>query len=638
MELDVSIVIVNYNVQYFLEQCLNSIFRNTQFSGKYEVIIIDNASDDGSVDMINDKFTEVRLIKNDINSGFSVANNQGFKIARGKYILMLNPDTILEELTLQKCFDKMEEDLEIGALGVKMVDGGGRFLPESKRGFPSPIRSFYRFTGIYKLFPRSNALNGYYFGAVGEDENAEVEILCGAFMFMRRKDLDQIGGLDESFFMYGEDIDLSYRFIKNGKKVYYFPESTIIHFKGESTKKNSAQYVKRFYEAMDIFAKKHFSSSKAKSFLWSLSVVIRIKSLLNIFNNVLKTVLIPFLDITLILAILWMVTKLWATFYFNDPSYYNSASLPINYSIYTSVWILFLFYSGGYDEEMKAWKVIRNILLGSLIILAIYGLLPVQLRSSRAVIIISTIIIIPGILLLRAVSNFIAKGFFGLDQQKNKKILLIASKFREQQIKSILEKADKKFHSIITLPPSISNFEIGELLKINKINEIICHSEDIGMKRIISMMATFGDKVAFKITGDESLGIIGSPSKNKSGEIYTVSVKYAIQEAYNKRLKRTLDFLSGLIWIITSPILFLTGKSKNPILSGIKLISGKMTMVGYCNGDEELSTLPKLPPSITSISRDKLCDSYPHAQNMEYAKNYSIWKDVRRLAEYLIKN
>ena len=253
-----SVVIVNYNVKYFLEQCLHSVFKAGQGIAM-EVFVVDNNSVDGSVQMIKEKFSQVILIENKDNKGFAKANNQAIDRSTSEYVLLLNPDTVVEENTFRQIIDFMDTHPDAGGLGVKMVDGKGHFLPESKRGLPTPAVAFYKIFGFSSLFPKSKTFGRYHLGFLDKNEIHEVEILSGAFMLLRKSVLDKIGLLDESFFMYGEDIDLSYRIIKAGYKNYYFPKTRIIHYKGESTKKSSVNYVFVFYNAMIIFARKHFS-------------------------------------------------------------------------------------------------------------------------------------------------------------------------------------------------------------------------------------------------------------------------------------------------------------------------------------------------------------------------------------------
>lgn len=242
-----SVIILNYKVRYFLEQCILSVQRAVS-NIDAEIIVIDNNSDDGSCQMVKDRFPEIRLIENKENVGFSKANNQGIKLAKGEYLCILNPDTAVSEQTFSRCLDFAYLQDNLGALGVYLLDGTGNFLPESKRNLPTPRVSLLKLMG----FVRS-----YYAGHISEDNNGEVEVLAGAFMFLKRSVFDEAGGFDEDYFMYGEDIDLSYKISKAGYKNYYLGTVETLHYKGESTLKD-AVYFNRFYGAMRIFYKKHF--------------------------------------------------------------------------------------------------------------------------------------------------------------------------------------------------------------------------------------------------------------------------------------------------------------------------------------------------------------------------------------------
>lgn len=222
-----------------------------------EVMVIDNNSTDESVDYLQHKFSWVRFVGNGINTGYAKANNQGYNMAGGDMLLFLNPDTILSEDCLQKSVAALLQDQRRGALGIHMLDGSGRFLPESKRGFPSPAASVFKLLGLTKIFPHSKTIASYYQGHLPEKENNEVDVLSGAYLMVKKSVLEQTGGFDEQFFMYGEDIDLSYRIQKAGYTNYYLASSSIVHFKGESTKKNFT-YTRLFYKAMIIFVKKHY--------------------------------------------------------------------------------------------------------------------------------------------------------------------------------------------------------------------------------------------------------------------------------------------------------------------------------------------------------------------------------------------
>lgn len=253
-----SVIIVNYNVKGFLLQTLHSLKKALKHISSYEIIVVDNASDDGSESHIKRLFPEVNYLYNTHNVGFACANNQAIALSKAEYLLLLNPDTLLPEDNIDNLLNFMQNQPEAGACGVMMRSANGAFLPESKRGYPSPLASFWRLSGIYKLFPHHPRFDGYYLSRLCKDEVHHIPILAGAYMMVRREAMNQCIGFDESFFMYGEDIDLSYRIEQCGYKNYYVPEP-ILHYKGESTRKLSYKYVVIFYDAMTTFFKKHGS-------------------------------------------------------------------------------------------------------------------------------------------------------------------------------------------------------------------------------------------------------------------------------------------------------------------------------------------------------------------------------------------
>lgn len=274
--MDLSVVIVNYNVRYFLEQCLLSV-RKAAAATQSEVFVVDNNSADGSCEMITGKFPEVILLRNRSNHGFSAACNQAVSLATGKFILLLNPDTVVEEDAFHRCISFMNSHPDAGATGVMMLDGNGRKLPESKRAFPTPATALFKMAGLSFLFPKSKYFNRYYLGHLDDSKTAEADIISGAFMFIRKEALDKTGPLDEKFFMYGEDIDLSYRLIRAGYRNYYYPEVRIIHYKGESTRKSDINYTINFYRAMMVFTDKHFGKQGfgLVRFLLQIAIVLR---------------------------------------------------------------------------------------------------------------------------------------------------------------------------------------------------------------------------------------------------------------------------------------------------------------------------------------------------------------------------
>lgn len=257
--MQLSVIILNYNVRYFLEQCVLSVQKAlSTIDG--EIIVVDNFSVDDSCAMIKKRFPNVKLIENKANLGFPKGNNLGVAEAKGEYICILNPDTVVAEDTFEKILAFAKSQTDLGIVGCKLIDGTGNFLPECKRGVPTPWVAFTKISGLYKLFPKSSFFNKYYAQHLSESQTGKVDILVGAFMMLKRDLYLEVGGFDENCFMYSDDIDLSYMVLKSGKSNYYFHETSVIHYKGESTVRDGT-YMKRFREAMQFFYKKHFGGS-----------------------------------------------------------------------------------------------------------------------------------------------------------------------------------------------------------------------------------------------------------------------------------------------------------------------------------------------------------------------------------------
>ena len=447
-DIQISVIVVNYNVEYFLEQCLNSV--RTALKGiSGEVFVVDNNSIDGSVEMVRQRFPEFELIANKDNRGFSKANNQAIEIAKGKYILLLNPDTVVEEDTFSKVIAFMDEHDDAGGLGVRMLDGKGKFLPESKRGLPTPAVAFYKIFGLSRIFPKSKRFGKYHLGYLSEFETNEIEILSGAFMLMRKETLDKVGLLDEAFFMYGEDIDLSYRIIKGGYKNYYFPETRIIHYKGESTKKSSVNYVFVFYRAMVIFAQKHFSQKNAKLFSVLINFAIYLRAGLAILARFIKRLILPLADFIVIGGGLLALTNRWKMENIDFPDYILKVAIPI----YTLIWLLTTLFNGGYDNPVRFTKFIKGSFIGTLFILVVYALLPKEWQFSRLFILLGALWVIAYYSLSRLFLHAALGGNFKLFKIKAKRFVVVGSKEETSRVHELLQETANDIDLVSMYPP-----------------------------------------------------------------------------------------------------------------------------------------------------------------------------------------
>lgn len=282
--MELSVIIVSFNVRVYLKQCLISALKASE-NIDCEIFVIDNNSQDDSAEMVEKEFPGIILIKNETNKGFSAANNQAIKLAQGRFVLLLNPDTVFDADTFRKCIGFMDRNPNAGALGVRMVNGIGKFLPESKRALPTPKTTFFKAFGLSTLFPGSKLFNRYYLTGISNFETSPADVLSGAYMFIRREAINKTGLLDEDFFMYGEDIDLSYRLLQVGYINYYYSETQIVHFKGKSTSNRNYTDILNFYDAMRIYFRKRSAEGKFIGCQYVILPGIYFRELLAILNR-----------------------------------------------------------------------------------------------------------------------------------------------------------------------------------------------------------------------------------------------------------------------------------------------------------------------------------------------------------------
>jgi len=646
--LKLSVIIVNYNVEYFLEQCLNSTFKALeQVSG--EVFVVDNNSIDGSVEMVKDKFPQAHLIANKDNTGFSVANNQAMKLAKGEYFLLLNPDTIVEEDTFKQVVDFMDQHPDAGGLGCKMIDGKGIFLPESKRGLPTPSVAFYKIFGLSKLFPKSKRFGKYHLSYLDNDEIHEIEVLSGAFMMMRKKTLDKVGLLDEDFFMYGEDIDLSYRITLGGYKNYYYPKTRIIHYKGESTKKSSVNYVFVFYNAMIIFAKKHFSQKNAKTFSLLINMAIYFRASMALATRFIKKIALPLFDFVVITIGLFVIS--------NEYQSHQDIIIPqtlLNYAlpIYSLVWLITQVFSGGYDKPSKLFKNGVGALVGTGLILMIYALLSKDFQFSRLIILLGGGFVLTYYLVSRIGLHFLMPSSFRLGGKKQKIIAIVGDEVETERVHTIINNTNSNtlqvhYVSVSDEKPNTDYSgtfnQLDQVIDIHNINEVIFCAKNITAEQTISQMLALDKKaIEFKISQPESSFIIGSNSIDTQGDLYVMDINQ-INKAANKRNKRMVDLFLGFVMFVLSPVLMLFYKRKKQfVVNMLKVFTGGLSFVGYAkinhSSNLKLPTIKKgILNSTTMFNAQELDNNAISRLNLIYAKNQSTAMDLKIIFKNLNK-
>ncbi len=625
-----------------------------------EIFVVDNNSVDGSCAMVKEKFSDIKLIENKTNTGFSKANNQAIRISEGEYVLLLNPDTLVQEDTFSKIIEFMDKTPDAGGLGVKMIDGKGDFLPESKRALPTPRVAFYKIFGLSRLFPNSRRFGKYHLTYLDKDQIHEVEILSGAFMLLRQAALDKSGLLDETFFMYGEDIDLSYRIIKSGYRNFYFPETTIIHYKGESTKKGSINYVLVFYNAMIIFARKHFSAKNAKIYSLFINLAVWLRAGISISKRIITHLFLPLLDATIIYFGFRILTKMWEKSDWSEVDVFPD--LYINYVIpvYVLILIAVLLISGVYKKPVKISRLFRGLLIGLFTLLVCYSLLDATYRYSRALIVMGAAWAFVATPLIRVFLHLIKMPGYQFFSGKRKKIVIVGNSDEAKRVETIIKQTHFTPEIVGTVALNIeqynkskSNLTIGyadqlkEIIAINKINEIIFCAKNITSQSIINHILKLADsEVEFKIAPPESLSIIGSNSINIAGELYVVHIN-SIAKQTNIRLKRAFDILTALSLIIFSPLLLLFIKNiRSFYLNCFKVLFGKLSWVGYYtypNFNENKNQLPELkagvfsPADTFSFTGNDISPRLAERLNIQYAKNYKPENDIYILFKNILR-
>jgi hypothetical protein len=551
---------------------------------------------------------------------------------------------VVEDDTFSRIVNFMDEHPDAGALGVKMVDGSGKFLPESKRGLPTPEAAFYKMFGISKLFPKSKRFAKYHAGHLDENKVHEVEILAGAFMLLRKKVLEEIGLLDETFFMYGEDIDLSYRVIKAGYKNYYFPETRIIHYKGESTKKSSVNYVLVFYNAMVIFAKKHFTHKRAKLFAQLINVAIYLRAFLAILSRLWEKMVFPLMDALAIYGGLFIITRLWGQqIIYREGGHYPMTFYYYIIPSYIVIWLFSIYFSGGYDKPIKIKKTIAGLLVGTVLILVFYALLPESLRFSRALILLGTlwgVLALPGI---RMVMYWLKMPNVELGEKKNKRFLIIGDLEEASRVSELMKSSfiQPGFVGIVSPGENLkqddnvlgSITQVIDIINIYSIDEIVFCSKNVPHQTIIDKMTEWQHaEVNYKIAPEDSLSIIGSNSIHTRGDLYTVDIR-AIDMPVNRRNKRLLDVLVSLTLLLLSPVaVFLQrhplGYARNVFL----VLFGKKTWVGYYHERKSDHHLPEIKEGVLNpVMGMKVRNQDTEVVstlNILYARDYNVWKDL----------
>ena len=685
--LDLSVILVSYNVKEFLEQALVSV-QNALGDLRAEIIVVDNASHDGSAALLRQKFPQVQLIANPENLGFARACNQGLRQARGRYRVLLNPDTVVQEDTFSKMIAFCEAHPDTGLLGCKILNPDGSLQLACRRSFPTPWVAFTRLSGLSRLFPNSRLFGRYNLTYLDPDESYEVEAVSGSMMMVRAEVLDDVGYLDESFFMYGEDLDWCYRIRAGGWKVRYFAGTQIIHFKGESSKKAEFDRLRMFYQAMILFVKKHFKTRYLLMPYWLLWAAIWLRAGVSFALGLAKTLALPFTDLSVMTLSLVLSVRLWFGDFQNVPSF-----VPIM-AVYLLVWLGLLTYLGAYGKhKLSASRSGLAILLGFFVNASLLFFFK-QFAYSRAWVLLGglfCLLTVPGWRLLLKLAPKL-----GWLPPVGKSVLT-----RSTLIVGEGEPARRLAHKLSTRVRGLYDVkglvsvngeaepdsgkwpvlgrveELDAVVRENKIQEVIFSTHELSYHRILEAIARTADqRVNFKLAPSHRDIVIGKASIERMDDVPLLEIDYRLHRPGWRRLKRAFDLSVAVAllplavpvyackrWLWRQPLRSqqILGPGRNPLTvyafeKGnfqklpylFSVLKGELSVVGaeIVPYEAEVSAQAQrelqLKPGLTGLaqinrSRGALSEEDREQYDLYYLKNYSPILDVEIVLKSLLR-
>lgn len=653
--IDISVIIVNYNVKELLEQCIKSIFAA---AGRLsvEVIVVDNNSFDGSAEFIRQKFPGkpgLKIIESPVNLGFAKANNLGAKEAQGEYLLILNPDTILQEDTLDRSLEYYKAGKDIGALTCKLILPNGKLDLACRRSFPTPGVAVFRILGLSRIFPKSRLFGKYNLTYLDENDTYEVDAIVGAFMLIKKDVYEKVKGFDEDYFMYGEDLDLCFRIKKAGYRIIYFPETSIIHYKGESTKKSSISYVNNFYGAMQVFVKKNLNRN-----FWLMNLLIRMvifyRAAISYFVRFLKNSYPVVLDLGFIVA--GMFIAIYQRFDFFPVKAYTVVIF-----VYTGIWLLTLALSGTYNrnEKLSLIKPLNGILIG-FFVNSSFTYFFNEYAFSRAVVLRTVVYAYLLIAGWRIIAKLLvyskSKGIFTTSNT----LMVGKNSETEAFISKLKTRIDVEYEFIGYINPG-NDIKPGYIGNLNNIKDVVVSSRvkniifaknELSNIQILDLMWDLRNRnIGFKILSGESDIILGKSTLDKIDDIYLMKIEYNINKKFNIFVKRTFDITFGILNLLTLyPLVMILGKAgllssrkekfNRKVKFIPKVITGRYSFVGRAIWDTPQQGINYLGKNgLTglvqiNLHRNLSADEIEYF-NFYYAKNQSLALDIEILLKTL---
>jgi hypothetical protein len=656
---ELTVIIVNYNVREFLAHAIHSLKRSL---GKIaaQIIVVDNASTDGSVEMLKKRFRSIDLVALKQNLGFAKANNIGLQRARGELVLLLNPDTLVQEDTIPVMIDFFLQHPRVGLAGCKVINPDGSFQASCRRSFPDPWSAFSKISGLSTLFPHSRSFGKYNLTYLDPDTDGEIDAVSGSFMMFRREVYERIGGLDEDFFMYGEDLDFCFRAQQAGWTIYYCPKTTIIHYKGESTRRSTINEVKTFYEAMHLFVEKHFKRSFLLKLFLRLSIFITSK--LAAFKRVFLPLRAAVLDILFVNAALAIGYLVWLSDHYRFPDY----GYPIVYTIPALVTVVCLYVLGVYTHHrVSLVRTASGVLVSFMLLSALLAFFK-QYAFSRMLIIIAGAI---SALLLPAWRFFLGRllryNTAGSNELFFRRTMIVGTGKKAIDLMHRLEaRIDKHYRVIAFVDPTNRNVgnavenipiagnldTIGKLIDTMRITDVIFPAQGLSYMEILKVISRCKKyPINFFIVPSSYEVIIGNATIDSVDGIPLVELSYNIDLPLNRFFKRITDIsLSLFLLLLVFPFVRLRrmiyGSTRSRFIRFLpEVLFGRKSLVGHCSDSSESVQhgisigKPGLTGIVQLLGKNDLSEKEIEQYYLYYAKNQSTSLDLEILLRTLFQ-
>ncbi len=663
--LQLSVIIVNYNVREFLHHALVSL-QKAMKGIRGEIIVVDNASDDGSVEMVRKRFPTVHLLANKENVGFARANNLALKRTRGQFLLLINPDTLVQEDTLRVMLKFFEENPDVGLAGCKILNPDGTFQLPCRRSFPTPWVAFTKMTGLSALFPKSRLFGQYNLTYLSPDESYELDAVSGSFMMVRREAYEQVGGLDEDFFMYGEDLDWCYRIQQAGWKNYYVHSTKIIHYKGESTRRSNLDEIRTFYQAMHLFVKKHFGKSSLFSAVLRLGI--SVTSSIAMLKAFFRTLRVAALDVILVDFSILIAEFLWFGKLMRLPLH----AYPIVYTVPAAVVVASLAAAGVYTRHrMSASRTIVATLVSFVFLSALVFFFK-DYGFSRGVTIISgwlSLVFLPSWrLLVRALGKSTPEGrkslfgrrslIVGTDGAARELLRRLRTRVGDgYDVVGFIDETRKRVGEILDGLPILGSVEnVGKVIHDHRVSDVIFSTQTLSYTEILGVISRSRQQtVNFHLVPNTLEVIIGKGSVDSLDELPLVQISYNIEKPGNRFWKRVFDIaVASLLLISVYPFVYfkrlLRGSTSSRFIVQLpSVLKGGRSLVGppaeaLTAARRKGSTGALLylgKPGLTGLiqlqANRPLTLQEQEQYNLYYAKNQSVALDIEILLKTLLQ-